>query len=168
LSILKNGSTPIERAREIARLLPVLIPISRYVRGCVLSCSTSSNSCRVIVGSGCDTNGSGGCQREGLLVAAGLRTDEVAGLVLGFSLGFLLDFLGSSVASPLANALRARRSARRIVFVRSRPMADSSIEPTVLRMPNVCSSTRRRFGVTVARSYDGGPHRLRASARSVQ
>src|SRR4249920_3603867 len=102
-----------ERAREIARLLPVLIPISRYVRGCVLSCSTSSSSCRVIVGSGCDTNGSGGCQREGLLVAAGLRADEVAGLVPGF----LLDFWGSSVASPLASALRARRSARRIVFV---------------------------------------------------
>ena len=28
LVILKNGSTPMERAREIARLLPVLIPIS--------------------------------------------------------------------------------------------------------------------------------------------
>ena len=86
----------------------------------------------------------------------------------GSLLGVLLDFWGSSTASPFASALRARRSARRTVFVRSRPMADSSIEPTVLRMPKVCSSTRRRFGVTVARSYDDGLHRLRAGARSIQ
>ena len=44
--IRKNGSTPIERVRERVRLVPVLTPISRYVRGARRSCSCSSSSWR--------------------------------------------------------------------------------------------------------------------------
>ena len=83
-----------------------------------------------MIGSGCSVNGSGGCQRDGRAVDRGLRFAGLGGDVAA-------GFFTGSMAIRVASALRVRRSSRRRLFVRSRPMADSSIEPTVLRMAMV-------------------------------
>ena len=55
--------------------------------------------------------------------------------------GLMGGFFGGSIASRLTSAMQARRSTLRIVFVRSRPTAGSSTEPTALRVP-MCAPPR--------------------------
>ena len=80
-----------------------------------------------------------GHKRVGRLPDRGLRgglaASETAAWAFEVERALAAGRFGGSIVSFLASARRALRSALRILFVRSRPMADSSVEATVLRIP---------------------------------